>query len=64
MSKTKVERPQIVKDEHISRLDKLRDRGSVNTTVANKALTEDFELSKEDAATVVTYWLDSFTERY
>lgn len=58
-----VERPEIVKDEHLTYLDELRDSGVTNMFGAGSYLVGRFALSRNDSRTVLAYWMDSFEER-
>ena len=60
-----IERPEIVTDEHLEYLDDLRESGEINMYGARVYLLTDFvELSKQEAATILTYWMKSFEERH
>ena len=56
-------RPEIVEDEHLTYLDKLRDSGVTNMYGAGSYLTGRFALSRNNARIVLAYWMESFEER-
>lgn len=53
-------RPNIVKDEHLTFLDSLRESGITNMFGARPYLIEEFGVSKSDASKVLSYWMDTF----
>lgn len=57
---TKVERPEIVEDEHLEYLDELRESGVTNMFGAGSYLQEYFGLDRKEASTVLTYWMKTF----
>ena len=58
-------RPNIVADAHLRFLDELRESGETNMFGAAKYLRARFNtLDREDARTVIVYWMDSFEERH
>ena len=63
MSKT-IERPAIVSDEHLDYLDDLRESGATNMFGARPYLIDEFDLTKDEAATVLAYWMKTFAERH
>lgn len=54
------ERPDIVRDEHLEYLDKLRESGKVNMVGARSYVENEFDLEKEEAKEILTYWMESF----
>jgi hypothetical protein len=58
-----IERPAIVKDEHLEFLDDLRESGETNMFGAVPYLEDEFGFSRADAKIVLTYWMQSFGER-
>jgi len=59
------ERPELVTEEMLEYLDELRDSGETNMYGARPYLMSDFpELSKQEAAKVLTYWMQTFSERH
>lgn len=59
-----IPRPSIVTDEHLTFLDDLRESGEVNMFGARPELIDEFDLSKQDAKAVLSYWMQSFGERH
>ena len=59
----KVERPSIVTEVHLSYLDALRDSGITNMFGASMYVEKHFKISKEEASTILVYWMRSFGER-
>lgn len=64
MEQEKIERPEIVEDEHLVYLDELRESGETNMYGARPYLMEGFDLNKTDARVVLSYWMASFGERH
>jgi hypothetical protein len=62
--KTKVEKPVIVKDAHLEYLDELRESGETNMFGARPYLMENFDLGRNEARTILSYWMASFGERH
>lgn len=60
----KTERPEIVKDEHLTYPDKLRESGETNMYDAGAYLIRKFRISHEDATNILLYWMYSFSERH
>lgn len=58
------ERPTVVKDEHLTYLDDLRESGVTNMFGAAAYLTREFGLDRHDAKDVLMYWMASFSERH
>lgn len=56
----RIERPEVVKDEHLEFLDDLRESAMVNMYSATPYLVENFDLSKESAKAVLCYWMETF----
>jgi hypothetical protein len=59
-----MERPAIVTDEHLEYLDELRESGETNMFGARPYLINEFGLDKQEAASVLSYWMSSFGERH
>lgn len=59
-----VERPVIVEDEHLEYLDELRESGITNMFGATPYLQDEFDLNRNDARTILKYWMRSFGERH
>lgn len=57
------ERPAFIKDEYLTYLDELRESGETNMFGAVPYLEDEFGFSKQDAKTVLSYWMKSFGER-
>jgi hypothetical protein len=54
-----------VTDEHLEFLDELRESGDTNMFGARPYVQRAFpELKGEQAAKVLTYWMESFSERH
>jgi hypothetical protein len=60
----KIERPEIVEDDHLAYLDALRKSGLVNMFGASKHLTKEFGIMISEARIILTYWMESFSERH
>ena len=58
-----IDRPSIVEDEHLIYLDELRESGVTNMFGAVPYLEDKFNLARNDARAVLSYWMDSFEER-
>jgi hypothetical protein len=60
-SRSKIMRPEVVTEEHLSFLDRLRESGITNMFGASPYLEQRFgELAGRDAVEIVTYWMESF----
>ena len=60
-----IQRPDYVKDEHLEFLDELRDSGDTNMFGARPYLMNEFwDLTKQEAAAILTYWMGTFGERH
>lgn len=57
------DRPQIVEDEHLEFLDKLRESGITNMFGAPEYVEKAFGLTRREASDAVKYWMESFEER-
>ena len=64
MSEAKVERPEVVKDEHLTYLDDLRESGITNMFGAGEYVERRFSLDRSTARTILTFWMKSFNERH
>ena len=60
----KIERPEIVIDEHLEYLNELRESGETNMFGAGEYLEDEFDLCNSDARIILKYWMDSFGERH
>ena len=54
------ERPEVVTDEYLEYLDELRESGVTNMFGAGSYLEEEFGLTRNDARTVLMYWMNTF----
>jgi uncharacterized protein YciI len=55
-----VKRPDYVTDEHLEFLDELREGGSINMFGAAPELADEFDITKQDARKILSYWMESF----
>jgi len=60
MSETTSKRPEGIKDEHLTFLDKLRESGATNMFGATPYIEEAFVVDKKTARTILSYWMESF----
>ena len=60
----KIDRPEIVEDEHLLYLDELRDSAVTNMWGAGDYLQSEFVVGRREATTILTYWIKSFEERH
>ena len=58
------ERPEVLEEEHLAYLDALRESGETNMFGAGSYVQEQFDLSKREARAVLSYWMESFSERH
>lgn len=58
------ERPEIVTNLHLVYLDELRRSGVTNMFGAGSYLEDEFGLSRDEARTVLGYWMKTFAERH
>ena len=56
-------RPEFLTDEHLAFLDELRESGEINMFGAAPYLSDVFDLSKQEARKVLTYWMQTFGTR-
>lgn len=59
-----MDKPEIVTEEYLEYLDGLRESGSINMFGATPYLSEMFDLSIKDARAVLSYWMQTFSERH
>ena len=60
-----IQRPDYVEDEYLEYLDELRDSGDTNMFGARPYLMDEFwNLTKQEAAAILTYWMGTFGERH
>jgi hypothetical protein len=57
-------KPEIVKDEHLEYLDDLRESGVTNMFGAAPYVQECFDLTKNEARSILGYWMESSEERH
>ncbi len=55
-----MEKPKIVKDEHLTYLDNLRESGETNMFGATSYIEDTFGVSRIDARNILQYWMKSF----
>jgi len=53
-------RPDICTNEMLEYLDKLRKSGITNMILAGTYIKDDFELTRKEANTILTYWMKTF----
>lgn len=57
--------PEKLLDEHLIYLDELRESGKTNMYGARPYLIREFpNLSKSEAANILSYWMKTFSERH
>ena len=56
--------PENCTQEHLDYLDLLCDTGSVNMFGARPHLAEEFALNKQDSAAILSYWMETFSDRH
>ena len=57
--------PEALTDEHLEYLDDLKDSGVTNMFGARPHLLSEFpELSEKEGATILCYWMKTFSERH
>jgi len=61
---SKIEKPEIVTDEHLEYLDDLRDSGVTNMFSAGRYVENAFPVSKEEAGDIIIYWMHTFSDRH
>ena len=57
-------RPTVVEEEHLTFLDELRESGATNMFGAAPYLESAFDLERKEARIVLSYWMQSFSERH
>ena len=63
MSDTPI-KPECCTEEMLVYLDELRDSGETNMYGARPYVAGEFNLSKEDAGSVLSYWMKTFSARH
>jgi len=51
-------RPPIVEECHLEYLEELRDSGETNMMDAGTHLSDEFELTRNEAKTILQYWME------
>lgn len=60
-----MDKPEVVRDEHLEYLDDLRESGETNMFGASRYLQIEYpELSKRESGDVLLYWMRTFSERH
>jgi hypothetical protein len=59
-----ITKPDIVTDEHLEYLDTLRESGATNMFAAAPYIEAEFGVSRNDARTICSYWMQTFSERH
>ena len=59
-----IERPDIVKDEHLIFLDDLRKFGVTNMFGARRYVEDWFDIDRDQAMQIVVYWMRTFLDRH
>lgn len=55
-----MERPEVVKDEHLEYLDSLRESGVTNMFGAPEYIHNAFDVTRNQAREIVQYWMETF----
>ena len=58
-----MQRPALVKDEHLEHLDELRDAGKINMFHAPLHLAKKFDLDARTAGVITSYWARTNQQR-
>jgi len=61
---SKIEKPEIVADEHLEFLDELRLEGRVNMFGANPYIMNEFNVEISDSRAILKYWMFTFSDRH
>ena len=61
---TTEERPEVCTDEMLEYLDELRESGETNMFGAAPYVQEEFGLERDEARSVLFYWMHTFSERH
>ena len=59
-----MDKPEICSEEHLVFLDELRESGAINMFGAGRWLQDEFSLERNEARDILSYWMDSFSERH
>ena len=54
----------VVSDEHLEYLDALRDSGDTNMFGAGAYLEKEFNVTRQEANTILSYWMKTFGDRH
>ena len=63
MTENKIEKPEIVTDEHLLFLDYLKKSEKINMHAAIPRIVKEFGISRSDARLILKYWMKTFSER-
>jgi len=58
------EKPAFATDEHLKYLDDIRESGITNMFAAAPYLQWEFSIPGKEAREVLSYWMESFSERH
>ena len=61
--KNKVEKPEIVTNEHLVFLDDLKKSRTINMCAATPRIVEEFGVGRSDAMLILKYWMKTFSAR-
>ena len=61
--KKKVEKPEIVTNEHLLFLDYLKKSEKINMHAATPRIVKEFGVGRPDARLILKYWMKTFSER-
>ena len=59
-----MDKPDIVRDSHLIFLDNLQESGQTNMFGAGPYVQETFGVNRDQAKTILVYWMESFNERH
>lgn len=59
----KINRPEIVTNEHLEYLDELRESGVTNMFGAGEYIEQRFGIDRHNAKTILLYWMKSFGKK-
>ena len=57
-------KPDFLTDEHLEFLDDLRESGVTNMRGARPYIVDEFDIEKNEASEILSYWMASFADRY
>ena len=60
----KMDKPEILEEEHLEYLDDLRESGVTNMFGAGSYLREEFGMDRKESSVILSYWMDTFSERH